>query len=95
MLLIQPAATDTNTHYVPKNKWDALDFNQIKEETARERAPKLRVWTDKTGKHQTTAKFISFGMGQVKLELEDGKMITVSLDALSEADREYIDERRR
>ena len=80
---------------VPKNKWDALEFGQIDEEMEKEKAPQFRVWTDRTGQHETTAKFRSLSFEKVKLELKDESIIEVSADALCDADREYIEERKR
>jgi peroxiredoxin len=58
-------------------------------------APKFREWTDATGKFRRTAKFRGMTGGVVKLELEDGRTISVPLEKLSDEDREYIDQRRK
>jgi hypothetical protein len=55
----------------------------------------LRVWKDATGRFSIEAVFSSLIGGDVKLRLTDGQVITVPLEKLSEADREYIDELRK
>ena len=57
--------------------------------------PKFRTWKDKTGQHQIEGKFVSLSAGKVKLELKDEKVIAVEVDALCEADKEYIEERKK
>lgn len=59
-----------------------------KEETAE--AVALRVWTDKTGKHQIQAKFVGLEAGKVKLEKADGTVLRVTISTLSEADQRFI-----
>lgn len=51
---------------------------------------KWRTWTAASGKFSTEAKFISFGAGKVTLEKRDGKVITVDLEILCEADESFI-----
>ncbi|MBN1396083.1 MAG: trypsin-like peptidase domain-containing protein [Pirellulales bacterium] len=51
---------------------------------------KMRTWTDSTGKHQIRAKCIGVKDGNVKLELANGKVITVPLEKLSEADKRFL-----
>jgi hypothetical protein len=48
---------------------------------------KLRTWTDKTGKHKVTAKFVELKDDEVTLETEEGKTITMALDKLSKEDQ--------
>ncbi len=57
-------------------------------------AAEARQWTDVTGKFHATAKFRGLAGKSVKLELEDGRTISVPLEKLSDADREYIRGRR-
>jgi hypothetical protein len=50
----------------------------------------LRQWTDATGAFRIKAKFLSYSNGAVKLEKEDGKVITVSLERLSADDQAFV-----
>jgi hypothetical protein len=52
--------------------------------------PDWRTWTDASGEHKTEAQFKGLAFGKVKLLKRDGQVATVSLDDLSEADREWI-----
>ena len=58
--------------------------------TASASASEPRTWNDKSGKFSITATFQSFEGGQVKLKKEDGTVVTVPLEKLSEADAEYV-----
>jgi len=51
---------------------------------------KLRLWTDSTGQFKINAKCIGIKDGKVKLEREDGAVIEVPLDKLSEADKRFL-----
>jgi SLA1 homology domain 1, SHD1 len=53
-------------------------------------APQLRTWNDKSGKFSIVATFQSFEGGQVKLKKEDGAVVAVPLEKLSEGDAEYV-----
>lgn len=50
----------------------------------------LRVWTDRSGQHQTQAKYLGMENGKVKLEKADGNVVLVPLESLSEADQRFI-----
>jgi hypothetical protein len=50
----------------------------------------LRVWSDRTGKHQIQATYRGLEAGKVKLEKPDGSVISVPIEALSEADQRFI-----
>jgi hypothetical protein len=50
----------------------------------------LRVWSDRTGRHQVQAKYVELEGGKVKLEKADGTVILVPLASLSEADQRFI-----
>jgi len=51
----------------------------------------FRKWTDKTGKHTFTAKFISFqAEGKVLLQSEAGKTIAVPIDQLGQAEQDFV-----
>ena len=52
--------------------------------------PQVRVWTDRSGTHKTEAAFIDFKDGKVTLKKKDGTTVTVPLDTLSEADRDFV-----
>ena len=51
--------------------------------------PQLRTWTDRSGEHQTEASLVD-SQWKVTLRKKDGTTITVSLQSLSDADREYV-----
>jgi len=53
-------------------------------------ARESRTWNDKSGKFSVVATFQSFEGGQVKLKKEDGTIVAVPLEKLSEADAEYV-----
>ena len=77
-----------------KRKAEELAARKKKAEEARAaRAPKLREWTDTSGSFHRTAKFRGLANGKVKLELEDGSVIRVSLEKLSDDDQKYIRQR--
>lgn len=59
------------------------------------RAPKFRTWTDASGKFKITAKLKSAIAGNVELEREDGTVVTVPIDKLSEEDQAYLKKRAR
>ena len=46
-----------------------------------------RTWTDSTGKHTVEAAFVDLKDGKVRLKKEDGKIITIPIERLSDADR--------
>lgn len=54
--------------------------------------PRMRNWTDRTGQHETRAKFVDLQDGQVRLQKEDGTEIKVALETLSPKDHEYVAE---
>ncbi len=57
-------------------------------------AEKARVWTDVTGKHKTTAEFVDADEEQVTLRKPGTKKtVTMKLSRLSQADREYVQQR--
>jgi len=53
-----------------------------------------RTWTTVDGKFSTEATFLYAAGGTVKLRKADGAEISVPLDRLSDADREWIDKRK-
>lgn len=57
-------------------------------------APEPRTWTDASGAFAIEATFRGIIGGTVRLEREDGKMIEVPLERLSNDDQEWIKSRR-
>ncbi len=53
----------------------------------------VRTWTDSTGKHKFDAELLSTKDGKVRLRGADGKEVSVPLDRLSDADREFVNSR--
>lgn len=81
-----------------QREWGRERKREIEIRKQRERealVPKFRVWKDKTEKYQRTAKFRAVINKKVKLELKDGKIIHVAVEALCEADKTYLKERKR
>jgi hypothetical protein len=50
-----------------------------------------RKWADLSGKFSLEAEFVDLTDGKVRLKKEDGSIITVPIEKLSPADREYLD----
>ena len=50
----------------------------------------FRTWTDDSGHFRAEAKLVHFSSGMVTLKKKDGETVNVSLDRLSDADRQYI-----
>ena len=55
-------------------------------------AQEMRIWTDSTGKFTIEASLVSFEDDTVKLQNKDGKVLTLAIDKLSEADKMYLSE---
>jgi hypothetical protein len=53
-------------------------------------AQQARTWIDSTGQHAVVAELIDFQDEEVRLQKEDGKVITLPVARLSEADRRYL-----
>ncbi len=70
----------------PKN--DRLTDNR---EKARE--DEFRTWRDTTGKFKVEAAFIDFRDGKVQLTKEDGSIVNVPVQKLSENDQKYVTQR--
>ena len=49
-----------------------------------------RQWSDSTGKHKLQADFVDFKDGMVRLKTEDGRVISVAIEKLSEADQQFV-----
>ena len=48
-----------------------------------------RTWTDTTGKYKIEGEFIKLTDGQVDVRRDDGKLVRIPLEKLSEADQQY------
>ena len=51
---------------------------------------KLRTWADKSGRFQVKAKLLERVADSVRLETEDGRLITVEISRLSDFDQKYL-----
>jgi hypothetical protein len=49
-----------------------------------------RVWTDNTGKFKVSAELVESKNGSVRLRQADGKIVTIPLARLSQADQEFL-----
>jgi len=49
-----------------------------------------REWSDASGKFRTEAEFVAARNGKVILEKQDGSIITIPLEKLSEKDQAYV-----
>jgi len=58
--------------------------------TLKPEAKQMRVWTDDTGKFKVRAALVQLGESEVKLRRTDGELISVPLERLSEADRQWL-----
>ena len=50
----------------------------------------VRTWTDKTGKFSVKAKLVSNKNGKVALEKENGNLVEVPINQLSDLDRRFL-----
>ncbi len=57
---------------------------------AQEKHAHFRKWTDKTGKFSLEAKLIAVDQQRVQLQQQDGRVTDVPIDALSRADRRWL-----
>jgi len=55
----------------------------------------VRTWRDKTGKFSIRAELVESGGTAVKLKREDGKVINVPVDRLSDEDRKFLESQER
>ena len=55
-------------------------------------ADEVRIWTDKSGRHQMQASFVDRLGTTIRLRRSNGKIFTVELDVLSDFDRRYVDQ---
>ena len=73
---------DTINEYVAKLPIETLEL---------ESPMKPRVWQDTTGKFKITAKIVGVKDGKVALQKEDGSVVNVPIEKLSEQDRKYLE----
>ncbi len=55
-----------------------------------EGAATARTWTDRTGKFRVVAKFVGFNDREVQLRKEDGQIVSVGIQLLSESDQRFV-----
>jgi hypothetical protein len=93
---VKGAAAKVTKEDREKKKAEELAAAKEKREQAAKaaQARQARVWTDTSGKFRVTAKFRGMGNSVVKLELEDGSVISVPLEKLSDDDQECIRQRK-
>jgi hypothetical protein len=63
---------------------------QVRAEGEVDLSQSMRVWIDDTGKFQTCAKFVAVQDGKARLQKENGRYLTVSLDRLSAEDLQFL-----
>ena len=51
----------------------------------------VRTWKDKTGRFSILAELVEWDGTKVKLKKEDGQVIEVAIDRLSDPDRQYLE----
>lgn len=56
--------------------------------------PVRRTWKDTSGRFEVEAELVELKAGQVTLKKADGSTVTVPVDRLSQADRDYLERRR-
>jgi hypothetical protein len=49
-----------------------------------------RIWTDKTGTHKVEGEFVKLSDGNVDIRRDDGKLVRIPLDKLSEDDQKFV-----
>ena len=52
--------------------------------------PALRTWTDSSGKFKIEAQCLGVADGKVQLRKADGKVVSIALEKLSQADRDFL-----
>ena len=84
---------------VKKEKGDAKgerrEASKKKDGEDQANAPEFRKWTDASGKHHQTAKFLGMVGKSVTLKREDGRTVNVPLNKLSDDDQEYVRQQRK
>lgn len=72
----------------PADQVQSPDETKAKDDSAEKSA--LRTWTDRTGQFHTRAKYVGIEDGKVKLEKEDGAVVYVPFEKLSETDLQFL-----
>lgn len=73
----QPAPTQPPTSATPPSLEGTSDLN-------------FRTWTDRTGQFRVRARFVNFAGDIVRLRREDGQIVGVAIERLSEADQKFV-----
>lgn len=68
----------------------ALRRDQVRASAQAAAVPKMRFWSDATGKFRVRAALVDRDGASVKLRKEDGSEVSVPLDRLSANDQEYV-----
>jgi hypothetical protein len=77
---------------VPQSKGDIVFRLLPTTERARPAARVARKWTDKAGAHSVVAELIEVKDSMVRLKRQDGKIVALPVEKLSDADRAYLKE---
>jgi hypothetical protein len=59
-------------------------------QTAEETKQTSRTWTDLSGRHRVEATFVDFKDGKVHMRRNDGTLVDVPIESLSDADWDYV-----
>ena len=73
-----------------ENKVQRREIQKQENEEKRAHTYIVRTWTDNTGKFSVDAEFNGMSFGKVQLKKNDGKIIKIDLEKLSDEDREWI-----
>ncbi len=71
----------------------APSFATLKKLESEAQATEKRTWTDPSTGRTVRAEFLSYAFGKVKLRKEDGSVITVPMERLSDEDQKWIQDR--
>jgi hypothetical protein len=50
----------------------------------------MRTWTDNTGKYHVVAVLVGASDGAIRIAKENGRILTVAINRLSDADRQFV-----
>lgn len=64
------------------------------EKAEQDKKERTRTWADATGEYTVHAEFRGYTAGKVKLKKDDGTVVTLEIDKLSEEDQKWIKSRR-
>lgn len=68
----------------------AVEESQAPKRPVKPPEPELREWRDASGQFRVEARFRGAAVGKVKLERENGEVVEVAIDRLSEEDQDWI-----